>query len=304
MNNACSWLGTCVFPACNFLWGQVCSLTADEGSTLKLPRFIRFGNIQWRWRKAATFLSLLFTVLFRSLRRDDPQRCPVWTASLVWSGFWRLLRLHGYFFIPERRKPCELFPWIIVQPVLDISYELFRIFWNIGTFRNKASDKLVGTLIRTTFPCAVGVGVKHLCSWNVCQNRPFHSLEIKVFTAVVTGYRLEYFFNFFVPSLRSSLSSSRTNTLLTFTLYLTDYLYPFQAFGHYHKCCFCFLLAHHRIKLPMTENFFIFCFFWAFLYDFSFLKICSSNMMIWPFLTYIFTGRSSFVNLAKSPSSM
>ena len=193
VNNACSWLGTCVFPACNFLWGQVCSLTADEGSTLKLPRFIRFGNIQWRWRKAATFLSLLFTVLFRSLRRDDPQRCPVWTASLVWSGFWRLLRLHGYFFIPERRKPCELFPWIIVQPVLDISYELFRIFWNIGTFRNKASDKLVGTLIRTTFPCAVGVGVKHLCSWNVCQNRPFHSLEIKVFTAVVTGYRLECF---------------------------------------------------------------------------------------------------------------
>ena len=77
--------------------------------------------------------------------------------------------------------------------------------------------------------------------------------------------------NFFVPSLRSSLSSSRTNTLLTFTLYLTDYLYPFQAFGHYHKCCFCFLLAHHRIKLPMTENFFIFGFFWAFFYAFSLL---------------------------------
>lgn len=99
--------------------------------------------------------------------------------------------------------------------------------------------------------------------------------------------------NFFVPSLRSSLSSSRTNTLLTFnrtalslyfiavgsrtntlltfTLYLTDYLYPFQAFGHYHKCCFCFLLAHHRIKLPMTENFFIFGFFLAFFYAFSLL---------------------------------
>lgn len=48
--------------------------------------------------------------------------------------------------------------------------------------------------------------------------------------------------NFFVPSLRSSLSSSRTNTLLTFTLYLTDYLYSFRAFGHYHKCCFVFCL--------------------------------------------------------------
>ena len=42
--------------------------------------------------------SLLFTVLFRSLRRGAPQRCPVWTASLVWSEFWRLLRLHGLIF--------------------------------------------------------------------------------------------------------------------------------------------------------------------------------------------------------------
>ena len=118
----------------------------------------------------------------------------------------------------------------------------------------------------------VGVGVKHLRSWNVCKNRLFHSLEIKVFAAIITRYRLEYFFEF----LCTELIKLTNNTLLIFTLYL----YPFRAFGHYHKCCFCFLLAHHRIKLPMTENFFIFGFFWAFLYDFSFLKICSSNMMI------------------------
>lgn len=54
VDNACSWLGTCVFSACDFLWGQVCSLTADEGSTQALEqgytplRFIRFGNIRWR----------------------------------------------------------------------------------------------------------------------------------------------------------------------------------------------------------------------------------------------------------------
>ena len=36
-------------------------------------------------------------------------------------------------------------------------------------------------------------GRKHLRSWNVCQNRLFHSLEIKVFAAIVTGYRLECF---------------------------------------------------------------------------------------------------------------
>ena len=41
------------------------------------------------------------TVIIPQPRRGAPQRCPVWTASLVWSEFWRLLRLHGYFFIPN-----------------------------------------------------------------------------------------------------------------------------------------------------------------------------------------------------------
>ena len=100
----------------------------------------------------------------------------------------------------------------------------------------------IGTLIRTTFPCAVGVGVKHLRSWNVCQHRSFHSLEIKVFTAVVTGYRLECFPEFLCAEPSLELIKFTNNTLLTFTLYLTDYLYSFQAFGHYHKCCFVFCL--------------------------------------------------------------
>ena len=157
--------------------------------------------------------------------------------------------------------------------------EFFWIFRNISSFGNKTSDKLIGTLICTTFPCAVGVGVKHLRSWNVCQHRPFHSLEIKVFTAIITRYRLEYFFEFLCTELLLELIKLTNNTLLTFTLYLTDYLYPFRAFGHYHKCCFCFLFAHHRIKLPMPENFFIFGFFGSFFYTFSFLSVCSSNMM-------------------------
>ena len=55
----------------------------------------------------AQLLQLLFTVLFRSLRRVAPQRCPVWTASSVWSEFWRLLRLHGYFFIPNYFSKIE-----------------------------------------------------------------------------------------------------------------------------------------------------------------------------------------------------
>ena len=159
-------------------------------------------------------------------------------------------------------------------------FEYFEISAPLGIKR------LISLLAHSFAPRSHVVGVKHLRSWNVCQHRSFHSLEIKVFTAVITRYRLEYFFNFFVPSLRSSLSSSRTNTLLTFTLYLTDYLYPFQAFGHYHKCCFCFLLAHHRIKLPMTENFFIFCFFGSFFYTFSLLLQALRLANIYPLLSY------------------
>ena len=69
-------------------------------------------------------------------------------------------------------------------------------------------------------------GVKHLRSWNVCQNRLFHSLKIKVFAAVVTGYRLECFPEFLCAELSLELIKLTNNTLLTFTLYLTDYLHP------------------------------------------------------------------------------
>ena len=135
--------------------------------------------------------------------------------------------------------------------------EYFEISATLGIKR------LISLLAHSFAPRSHVVGVKHLRSWNVCQHRPFHSLEIKVFTAIITRYRLEYFFEFL-----------------------------------------CAELLLELIKLPMPENFFIFGFFGSFFYAFSFLKICSSNMVIRSFLAYIFTGRSSFVNLAKSPSSM
>ena len=45
VDNARPGLGTCVLTVRNFLRGQVCSLTADEGSALVLPRFIRLKDI-------------------------------------------------------------------------------------------------------------------------------------------------------------------------------------------------------------------------------------------------------------------
>ena len=159
-------------------------------------------------------------------------------------------------------------------------FEYFEISAPLGITR------LISLLAHSFAPRSHVVGVKHLRSWNVCQHRSFHSLEIKVFTAIITRYRLEYFFEFICAEPSLELIKLTNNTLLTFTLYLTDYLYSFRAFGHYHKRCFCFLLAHHRIKLPMTENFFIFCFFGSFFYTFSLLLQALRLANIYPLLSY------------------
>ena len=66
--------------------------------------------------------------------------------------------------------------------------EYFEISATLGIKR------LISLLAHSFAPRSHVVGVKHLRSWNVCQHRTFHSLEIKVFTAIITRYRLEYFF--------------------------------------------------------------------------------------------------------------
>ena len=71
-----------------------------------------------------------------------------------------------------------------------------------------------------------GVGVKHLRSWNVCQNRLFHSLEIKVFAAIVTGYRLECFL--WISVLLLELIKLTNNTLWLLLSILRIISIPFE----------------------------------------------------------------------------
>ncbi len=136
-----------------------------------------------------------------------------------------------------------LFPWIIVHPMLNEPDEFFWIFRNISSFGNKASDKLYWHTHSHHVPMRCRGGRKTPafleCFVRTDLSIPLKSRFSQPLSQVIV---LNVSLNFFVPSLRSSLSSSRTNTLLTFTLYLTDYLYSFRAFGHYHKCCFVFCL--------------------------------------------------------------
>ena len=75
MDNAHQRLGSCVFSANDILRGQICSLTADEGSALALPRFIRPEDTgeEKSSDKAAAPHRISY-----SLRRVAPQRCPIW----------------------------------------------------------------------------------------------------------------------------------------------------------------------------------------------------------------------------------
>ena len=57
-----------------------------------------------------------------------------------------------------------------VYPRFCCAENAYALYYNQPDFRNKASDQLVCTFIRTSFPCTVRVSIIYMSSWDICQH--------------------------------------------------------------------------------------------------------------------------------------
>ena len=152
VDNAGEKLRPCICAVCHILWGQIFSLTADEGAALKLPRFIRWGYPVKR--KAATFAAA-----FHSFIPQPASGCssalPCLAAYKVLVKFLAVKHIYTVHFseplchnVRSKKMPCglsrmaSLFTGLLPPLFLPCGLrDIFRAFQNTDRTRTRIYPK-------------------------------------------------------------------------------------------------------------------------------------------------------------------